>query len=177
MKIQPFVQILTGLAIALGVTPSFNQPSYAIGIIFYCDQSNSTPTTFVRTEDGKKLPFIRWVGNYGSSQEWTPEKRCQEVSRRFQINYERGTFKHIITGAIRGVPVICAARSQSDRCTDRTLLFSLKPGTNPNDTLRKLLDRRALAAGNALDESGGNKRIYIDLDRYLNILNNKFIPK
>lgn len=166
MKTQTFVQLFTALTLAFGITTIVEKPSYAGSTTFYCGNSNGIPTTFARTEDGARLGVIRWVSNYGVSQQWTPEKRCQEVSRRFQINYDRGTLKYITTGYIKGVPVICASARQNAFCTNETLLFSLKPGSDPNATLRRLLDRRALANGNALDESGGNKSIYVDIDKY-----------
>lgn len=166
MKIKTFVPLFTALTLAFGITTIVETPSYAGNTTFYCGKSNGIPITFARTEDGARLGVIRWVSNYGVSQQWTPERRCQEVSRRFQVNYDRGTLRYITTGYIRSVPVICASAQPYASCTNETLLFSLKPGSDPNATLRRLLDRRALANGNALDESGGKKSIYVDIDRY-----------
>lgn len=172
MKLHNFISLFTGLAIAFGITAIAEQPSYAGNTTFYCEKNNGIPTTFARTEDGIKLGIIRWVSNYGASQQWTPEKRCYEVSRRFQVNYDRGTLKFITTGYIRGVPVICASNQPNASCTDDTLLFSLKPGTNPNGTLRRLLDRRALATGNAINES--SQQIYVNFEKYLKDTKTKF---
>jgi hypothetical protein len=47
-------------------------------------------------------------------------------------------------------------------------LFTLKRGSNANATLRRLLDRQGLAAGNVLNESGGEDSMYVDVDEYLN---------
>ena len=63
--------------------------------------------------------------------------------------------------------MVCAASSRGDGCTSSTLLFTLKRGSNPNATLRRLLDRQGLAAGNVLNESGGDDSMYVDVDGYL----------
>lgn len=177
MKLRFFSQKLTGIAIvlatALATTATINQPSHAEGTTFYCGKRNNVATTFVRTQDGKKVPMVRWVSSSYFPPPWTAQRRCQEVSRRFQKNYDNGTLRQIKTGVLRGEPVVCAAVNQSNPCTDRTLLFTVKRGSNPNAIVRKLFDRRALAAGNALNESSPNpdinpnEEINIDVDEYL----------
>jgi Circadian oscillating protein COP23 len=164
MKIKTFVLLATGLTVTFSVIALSQQASLAGNATFYCDNSSGTPTTFVSTEDGKRLPIIRWVSSYGLS----PDRRCAEVSQRFQSSYNNGNLRYIQAGSLRGLPVICAPIQKGAPCTDATLLFTLKPGSNPNAVFRRLLDRRALAAGNALDESGGKKPVYIDLFKYLN---------
>jgi Circadian oscillating protein COP23 len=166
MKIQSFVPLFTALTLAFGIVTLFEQPSYGQKKMFYCEKSNGIPTTFVRIEDGSRLDIIHWVSDYGLSQQWTPEKRCQEVSRRFQVSSDRGTLKFIKPGIVKGIPVICAPFRKEAPCTNENLLFTLKPGSNPESTFRRLIDRRALASGNALDESSGTKYIYVDIDKY-----------
>ncbi|MDS9397841.1 COP23 domain-containing protein [Aphanizomenon flos-aquae NRERC-008] len=97
---------------------------------------------------------------------WTAQRRCDEVSRRFQRSNDNGTLKNITTGTLRGEPVVCAGTSQNTACTSNNLLFTLKRGVNPSATLRRLLDRRGLAAGNTLNESAGDT-INIDFQLYL----------
>ncbi|MBD2775761.1 COP23 domain-containing protein [Iningainema tapete] len=164
------VQVLAGVAIAAIATATLNQPSSAQGAIFYCDKSNGVPTTFVRTQDGKNLPMIRWAADYFRGTNLTPIRRCQEVSRRFQSNYDNGTLRYIKAGMLNGLPVVCAAAQQDATCTNRTLLFTLKRGSNPNTTARQLFDRRALAAGNTVNQVGGNtsnEPVNIDVEAYL----------
>ncbi len=164
MKIKTFVLLIIGFAVTSSVIALSQQASRAGNATFYCDNSSGTPTTFVSTEDGKRLPIIRWVSSYGLS----PDRRCAEVSQRFQTSYNNGNLRYIQAGSIRGIPVICAPMQKYAPCTDATLLITLKPNTNANAVLRRLVDRRALASGNALEESGGKKPIYIDLVKYFN---------
>ncbi|OKH13307.1 hypothetical protein NIES592_14655 [Fischerella major NIES-592] len=147
-----------------------NQPSYAGDTTFYCDQSNGVPTTFVRTQNGKRLLMIRWVSQYFSGKGLTPLQRCQQVTYRFQRSYDNGTLRYIKAGILNKQPVVCAAIQKNAACTDTTLLFTLKPGSNPDVTLRQIMDRRALAAGNATNQSGGNTSndpVNIDVEAYL----------
>ncbi|MBR8837586.1 MAG: COP23 domain-containing protein [Stigonema ocellatum SAG 48.90 = DSM 106950] len=170
MKLRLFVKVLTGVAIAFGTTVTLNQPSYAEGATFYCSKSNGVYTTFVRTQDGKNLPIIRWVSNYFSVTGLTQEQRCYEISRRFQSNYDQGTLKYIKAGRLNKQPVVCAAAQKNAACRDTTLLFTLKRGSDPNAIARKLFDRRALAAGNVVNQSGGdtsNDPLNIDVEAYL----------
>ncbi|HIK06836.1 MAG TPA: hypothetical protein IGS40_19445 [Trichormus sp. M33_DOE_039] len=169
MKLRLFCQGLTGLALAL-LTITVSQPSRADGTTFYCAKSKGIPITFARTQDGKKVPIIRWVSSNYFPPPWTAQRRCLEVSRRFQKNYDNGRLRRIKTGTLRGEPVVCAAMNQNSPCTDSTLLFTLKRGADPNAIVRRLFDRRALAAGNALNESASNSEsspVDIDFEAYL----------
>ncbi|AUT01960.1 hypothetical protein CLI64_17060 [Nostoc sp. CENA543] len=169
MNLRLFCQGLTGLTIAL-LTITVTQPSRAEGTTFYCAKNKGIPVTFARTQDGKKVPIIRWVSSNYFPPPWTAQRRCAEVSRRFQRNYDNGRLRRIKTGTLRGEPVVCAAMNQNSACTDNTLLFTLKRGTDPNAIVRRLFDRRALAAGNALNESASNSEsspVDIDFDIYL----------
>lgn len=176
MKLRLFAPVLTGLARALGIatlaalgtTPILNQPSLAEGATFFCGTSKGVPVTYARTPRGN-VPMIRWVDNKSFASAWTPRRRCQEVSRRFQRNYDNGTLKTLKTARLKGQPVVCAASSQDAPCTDRTLLFTLKPESNAELTVARLMDSRGLAAGNIVNQSGcqDDCPIYLNVDVYL----------
>ncbi|OBQ14258.1 MAG: hypothetical protein AN482_02260 [Anabaena sp. LE011-02] len=157
---------------ALTTIATINQPSYAEGATFYCGKSKSKgiPVTFVRTQDGRKIAMVNWTSNSYFPPPWTAQRRCDEVSRRFQRSNDNGTLKNITTGTLRGYPVVCAGTSQNPTCTDDNLLFTLKRGVNATATLRRLLDSKGLASGNTLYETGSeiNSEINIDFELYLN---------
>lgn len=178
-KIYSHSQVWIGLAgtitlaslTALATIATINQPSYAQGTTFYCDRSKGTLVTFARTQDGRKIPVIRWTSNNYFPPPWTAERRCVEVSRRFQRSHDNGTLKNISIGKLRGETVICAKTSDNTVCTDRNLLFTLKRGVNATAVFNSLLDRRGLAAGRVLKENAnpqGADEIDIDFDIYLN---------
>ncbi|NEU77160.1 hypothetical protein PI95_032850 [Hassallia byssoidea VB512170] len=158
---------ICAVAMLLTITTAPPQPSYASNRKFFCAQSKGVPVTFARREDTRKIPIIRWVYSYSSL---TPLQRCREVSRRFQRSYDNGTLKTIITGRLNKQSVVCAVVSTNDVCSDRTVLFTLKPGSNAKLAVQSLFDRRALASGQIQNQSNDDTQIYIDFDTYLNNL-------
>ncbi|MBD2607012.1 hypothetical protein H6G81_21400 [Scytonema hofmannii FACHB-248] len=157
---------ICGLAMLVTTTIA-PQPTYAIKPKFSCAQSKGAPVTFARREDGSNVSIIRWVSSFSSL---TPLQRCQQVSKRFQRSYENGTLKTIITGKLNKQSVVCAVVSTNDACSSNTVLFTLKPGSNPRDVVKRLFDRRALASGEIQNQSRDDTQIYIDFDTYLNNL-------
>jgi len=169
MKLWLKIPALTGLALAFSTTATFNQPSNAEDTTFLCETIKGVPTTIASTSRGY-VPMIRWVSSNYFPPPWTPQRRCVEVSQRFQRNYENGTLEIIKTGTLNGETVVCAASSADDDCTDSTLLFTLKRESNANLAVLRLLDRRGLAGGNVLNESACKEDcpITIDVAEYLN---------
>ncbi|WP_375513420.1 COP23 domain-containing protein [uncultured Nostoc sp.] len=84
----------------------------------------------MRRGDGKQIPIIHWGEEKFFSSKLTPLERCKQVSYRFQQNYDSGNLKTIISGKVNGYPVVCAAVSTNDVCTSKTILFTLKRGSN-----------------------------------------------
>lgn len=162
MKLRLLAQSVTGLGIALCTTMIASQPSEAQSRTFECGTSNSVPVTIAHMTRGS-IPIIRWVYN-DFPPPATPQTRCQEVSRRFQIYRDNGNLKYLTTGTMNGQPVICVASFPDGDCTG--LLFTLKPGSDSKRVLLKLLDRRGLTEGNTINQSG-DKRIYVDVMDYL----------
>jgi hypothetical protein len=161
-----------GMLTTFVTTTILNQPSVARNPVFRCDngrfKGKSVPTTFVFTQDGKKVPLIYWVSDYFAGLK--PQQRCQQVSYRFQRSYDNGTLRYIKTGILNRQPVVCATAERNAACTNNNLLFTLKPGSDPDATARQLFDRRALASGNATNQSGGeasNDPVNIDIEAFL----------
>jgi Circadian oscillating protein COP23 len=157
---------ICGLAMLVTTTIA-PQLSYAGNRKFSCAQSGGVPATFASREDGRTVPIIRWAYSFSSL---TPLQRCQQVSDRFQRSYDNGTLKTIITGTLNKQPVVCAVVSTNDACSSSNVLFTLKPGSNPRDVIKRLFDRRALASGEIQNQSRDDTQIYIDFDTYLNSL-------
>ena len=72
---------------------------------FFCGTHEGKPATFLRSPGGNILLFF-WSSQYLSISGFTPQKRCVEVSRRFQIAYENETLKYITTGVINNLSVL-----------------------------------------------------------------------
>ena len=71
---------------------------------FFCGKSRNpvtgdeTPTTIARTQRGNVL-MIHWKSTVfvNSLNDFTPESRCLEISRRFQAFYSQGNLSYLTT--------------------------------------------------------------------------------
>lgn len=163
----PRPQAAQAAALALiglvGLAPALLPPSaQAAATSFRCGTSNGMPTTVATTRDGRSVPMIRWTSNAFDGAGWTPERRCQEVSQRFESYRRQGRLTYVTTGRINGLPVICTAASNGGACDG--LLYTLKPGQDPTQALRNLFDVRFKARG-PLNETTG--RLYLSIEELL----------
>lgn len=155
----PAILAVAGLAAASALTAS---PAQAAASGFSCGTSNGVPTTIALTDDGRSVPMIRWTSNVFDGSGWTPARRCQEVSQRFESYRQQGRLAYVTTGRINGLPVICTAARDGGACDG--LLYTLKPGQDPTTALKLLFDVRYKARG-PLNET--SSRLYISMDQLL----------
>jgi len=129
---------------------------------FVCGTASGVPATNVVTAAGRQVPVIRWTSSVFNDAGWSQERRCQEVSARFDGFLKQGRLAYITTGRMNGLPVICTAASNGGACDG--LLYTLKPGQDATLTLRNLLEIRVKARG-PLNET--TPRLYVSLDELL----------
>lgn len=156
--------LFAGAALFTAVSPVAAQPSDAK---FLCGTSQGAPATVVQTARGK-ITVIRWVSNvFGEN--YAPDYRCRVVSAKFQQFHQDGKLNYLTTGISNGQPVVCVANAKGEPCSG--VLFTLKPGSDPLNTLTRLMNVR-VQAGPALNESTagssevGNEQ-YIDVANFL----------
>lgn len=130
---------------------------------FVCATAAGAPATNVVTADGRQVPVIRWTSSIFNDAGWSQQRRCQEVSARFDGYLKQGRLAYITTGRMNGLPVICTAASNGGACDG--LLYTLKPGQDATSTLKNLLEIRVKARG---PQNETNSRIYVSLDELLN---------
>mgnify|MGYP006279051867 CR=1 FL=1 len=94
---------------------------------------------------------------------WTPERRCQDVSTRFDQYLKEGRLKYLTTGRMNGAPVICTSLTDGGPC-DR-LLYTLNPGQNRTASLESLLEVKKQKMG---PSSETISRVYISIDQIMN---------
>lgn len=136
-------------------------------VTFICGVSHDgIPTTFVRefTNGGipNNKPIIRWVSDFGKEGGYNQQKRCEEVSNRLQDYSNRGLLNYITTGKENGLDTICVAKDKK-RGGSCLILWTLKPGTNPNQVLDQLLSERKQMRLEGFHVS----QIYIDVNKLL----------
>ena len=129
---------------------------------FVCGTAQGVPSTNAVKADGGQVPVIRWTSKTFEAAGWSQERRCREVSQRFNTYLKQGRLAYITTGRINRLPVICTARAKGSACDG--LLYTLKPGQNATATLQNLLDIRVKARG-PLNET--TSRLYVSLDEVM----------
>jgi hypothetical protein len=138
------------------------------------------PVTIVNnSQQNKPLTAIYWnPKNNFFGGKWTPQQRCEEVSKRFQKIYERDGLKFITADEAkwisdRQINVICSVKEVNARCEEDDLLLTLETKDDPNELLKKLMAfREAPTENNALTRGGNppqsfaeGKRVYYDFTR------------
>lgn len=150
-------------ALFVGLTPrgALAQPAPK----FDCQAIQGVPTTVARNKRGQWVPIIQWVSQVFASDGWTPERRCEVVSMRFNQFYASGQLKYITSGRMNGLPVVCVTPALNSGCSGQ--LYTLKPHQDPADTVRRLI---------AINKSGGKAgvlketlgRPYLDVEQLIN---------
>lgn len=165
MKIKLFASAFVISTVTIAITFIGSSSASAGTTTFVCGTSKGVPTTMAKTPRGN-VPVIRWNSDYFNNSGWTPQKRCQEVSKKFQTFYQNGTLKYLTTADFNGQSAVCVAERENGSCNPNGsgILFTLKPGSNPGETLQQLLSVRVHAAG-PLNES--SPRVYINMNQFL----------
>lgn len=172
MKFSLFVQILSVITLTLSSTAINVQPSYAQREKFFCGMSRGNPATIVNTNRGNK-PIISWVDSAFPAP-WTPGQRCEEISDRFNRFYQNGTLKFIRSGELKRQPVLCVASYNGGPCLPDGVLVTLKPGTDPQLILYRLLNKSVGSGGRIIELKDNNNVIYnVGKSSYLDV--QKFI--
>ncbi|MDZ8260989.1 COP23 domain-containing protein [Nostoc sp. ChiQUE01b] len=170
MRLKLFVTVLALSTVAFSYIATINYPSLAQAqttTTYSCGKSrDGTPTTYARTETGKKIAVIRWSKNWGG--EYTPESRCKEVSSRFQIASEKEVLKFITSGIMSGQPVICATSDYGAPCSQ--LLLTLRHGENPDEVIQKLIGVGFRAEGPLTQKQDGSIQYYYDIQKKLDLV-------
>jgi hypothetical protein len=173
MKIRSLAGILAGLGVVIGsaiANPATAQTQNSSSNTYYCAQLNGGWNTFVNTPRGK-VSLINWANKF--SDKWTPEARCGAVSQRFQKFLDQGNLKYIRTGNVNKLPVLCVANARGGSCPEENVLITLKPGTDPEEVLVRLVDFRRSVSGQTLtlsaDDPGfySDGEFYVDMEKFL----------
>ena len=111
---------------------------------FSCNADSKIPTTIARIKD-KNLDIILWVSDLFASKGFDSKTRCQQVTARLEEYNKKQTLAYITTGKLNGQSVICVTSKEDGNCGDgipiyEGLLFTLKPGSNPQNTLEQFAD-------------------------------------
>ncbi len=107
-------------------------------------------------------------------EDWTTEKRCQEVATKFQEYSRQNTLNYLTYGVKNGYPIICVAETKGGECVGQ--LLTLKKHLNPQESLSNLLLINNLSQVPEIKQNPSyilniNNRIYLELNSYFNLQN------
>ncbi len=132
---------------------------------YTCTMHENKPTTVVDTPRGR-IALIVWQSDYFRSSGWTPQKRCEEVTQRFQKFSDEGKLRYITTGRINNQPVICVGEKKPGgwQCLPDGLLITLESKDNPKEVLQNLFVAANPVGGRSLVRGSG---VFLDVEDYL----------
>jgi hypothetical protein len=137
--------------------------------VYSCIKHNGNPTTVVDTPRGR-IELIVWQSGFFSGSGWTPEKRCQEIAKRFQKFSDNGTLRYISTGVINKQNVVCVVNRQPGKgydCIKDGLLLTLQPQDNPNQVMKELFSSASKVGGTPITRDPEGKEVFA-IDDYIN---------
>ena len=145
-----------------------NKQDIKSSVQYRCMEREGIPATVAYTSRGP-IELIRWQNDYFSASEYTPDRRCQEVSTRFQQHSDADNLRFISTGTINNYQAICISEDTGE-CKPDGLLLTLQAEDDPEAVLRDLFSLEARRTGGGLTRSSGRSgkiKETVDLDSFL----------
>ncbi|ELS04436.1 hypothetical protein Xen7305DRAFT_00041690 [Xenococcus sp. PCC 7305] len=169
MKGKLLAGIITSLGFVLGNAVAFTPESKAsIDNTYYCAQLQGQWNTFVNTPRGR-VKLVEWETKF--SEQWTPQKRCVEVSKRFQNFLDSGSLKYIRTGVVNNLPVICVAQLRGGLCPEQNVLITFNSETDPEKVLIQLVNFRRSVSGQTIVLNESDTAFYSQGEFYVDVNN------
>jgi Circadian oscillating protein COP23 len=170
---------ITGLVVAnIATTPTsaFSQDRPSSDPVgerrFYCGQAQDPtskrilPATLMETQgQNESQTIVIWKSEYFSN--FTPQKRCEIVSPKFQAAYQDGRgYLGSGTDAKTRQGIVCKVANENDPCTESNMLFTLKSYQDANRVIEDLSLSASGQSGIPVTQSGRGLRLKLsDLRR------------
>lgn len=144
-----------------------NKQQVKSSVQYRCMHREGFPATVAYTSRGA-IELIRWQNDYFSVSKYTPARRCQEVSTRFQKHSDGDNLRFISTGKINNYNTICISEKTGD-CKPDGILITLQPDDNPETVLRDLFNIDARRTRGGITRTDGSRKIKetIDFNQFL----------
>ena len=167
MKLRKIGSFLSISALAITASFTASQPALSQGAEFVCGTSaEGLPATIVRSAKHGDKTMIVWSSSHFAGSGYNNQRRCNDVTQKFQDFYKKGTLKYLVNGTSNGQAIICAIPNKKTACNGKTQLYTLKTRGEAKAKLKQLQSIRSGASSRPMYESKG--RVYIDFDEYLN---------
>lgn len=172
MKIPTSTSVLTTLGITAGTIIFFQGSALSQQTTFICGTSkDGFPATIVQSpKHDDDVTLITWNSSFFKDGGFDDQTRCSIVSEKFQNYYDQDTLKYFTPGKVNRQPAICAVPYEGAPCNNDSLLFTLKPGSNAQETVQRLFDIKRGATQEGLYENNNvsaSERTYISFEEAL----------
>jgi len=162
---------LTTILLSTSVAPSFSQSS-PDKVTFFCkavhdrasDEKIPATVAWIPERQGN-VRLVGWKSEYFSKKGWNAQKRCEEVTIKFQNAYNAGRLQLLTTGIEKGNPIVCGVAQQGEPCDSGSQLFTLKPHDRPDEVVQRLLDIVQGKTSDMLLQSSGNQ-VYVSMSLF-----------
>ncbi|WYM01269.1 MAG: COP23 domain-containing protein [Gloeotrichia echinulata CP02] len=165
--LRRLMSVVAGAAVLSSLTAVFSTPSYAADVRFFCGEQNGKLFTFAQRPGRDPVRVVNWNSREFSRSGYNPLTRCNQVSERFQKEYNRNGLAYITVGIVNGYRVVCNAEPLGS-CNSDNILFTVN---SKNDAVVSVQQIFVIRDGNAssriyVQESSG--RTYLDLGKVIN---------
>jgi hypothetical protein len=172
MKLLSLTSVLGCSAVTLATILIPNEPasSQQATTTFVCGTNQGSPATIVQTSQHGDVPIITWNSGFFEGSGFDNQTRCDLVSKKFQDFYNQGNLKYFTAGSANKQPIVCVVPSTDSPCNSDSQLFTLKPESNAEETLKQLFDIRKGASPEGLNENNNvsaNDRTYLSFEEVL----------
>ncbi len=161
--------LFTANTVMANGSQTINKQSTKTSIEYRCINHNGYPKTIAYTSRGA-IELIVWKNQYFAASGYTPERRCREVTSRFQHHSDRKNLRYISTGIMNRYKIICVS-DQSGNCKQNGLLITVQHNHNPEAVMQALFNISARRSGGGINLSASSNEHQItnmiDLDRLL----------
>lgn len=157
-----FTDLILATTLLLSGAITFSSKTQAaeqLPTTFRCIKYNNGFATIAQRGDRTTPPAITWNTTLG---QYTPEKRCQQVSRKLSqvVALNGGKLRHLVlkTGTVNRQQVVCVINSSvSTACNSANLLFTLQSrnAKRPGEVVAKLQNFSVMGTGVPVEEFVG----------------------
>jgi hypothetical protein len=128
---------------------------------FICRMTRENVWTTMAFYQNQERALIIWDSKLSPS--YPPQKRCQDVTPRFQQAVEN-YFMFFTNGILNKQPVICTVKKYGDKCDDNNLVMTLLLTEDSSNVLTELVQRLKGWQYGPIKHSGGSPQIYYQID-------------
>ncbi len=130
----------------------------------YCgtaaDPSSKSTLPATLASVGQSEPTVLIIWKSEAFQKFSPQRRCEIVSPKFQVAIESGR-SYVTSGKnpTSGVGIICAVATQEESCTPDKMLFTLKSYQSADVTVEQLSNIIYGKTSEPIYQSSGGKYV------------------